>query len=213
MPTLCRPPKSDYGHAKHGWPFKLRRWPRAEFDFGFPSAFLECQYDYTEGLLTHLLHSVVFVTQSKSEAIQGQLEHLLSSYGFPGIRKLSRNPLLRPGQVLFPADVNVPLLKSWLDVCDKEHGNHGRPRQVNYLGNLRVIHCGKRCIVAAPPACRYAALSYVWGRSDKMDDSNSPETLPKVLPRTVEDAITMTSLLGYSYLWVDRYVSTPQCPL
>jgi hypothetical protein len=26
------------------------------------------------------------------------------------------------------------------------------------------------------------------------------------LPRTIEDALTMTKILGYRYLWVDRYV-------
>ena len=191
-----------YYSSGHGESFIIRRCPGADLNFGFRSAFLRCYLKRSPNVPSP---SFVVVTRSQSTVIEEHLEQLLSRCQFP--KYPLTNTVVRPGQVLYPGDVNVALLKRWIDVCDGEHGHHCRPRAINGLANLRVIHCAQKCIVAAPPACRFAALSYVWGRSDKMDDSNSPDILPNILPRTVEDAITIVLALGYDYLWVDRYVS------
>ncbi|KAH7359496.1 heterokaryon incompatibility protein-domain-containing protein [Pyrenochaeta sp. MPI-SDFR-AT-0127] len=48
------------------------------------------------------------------------------------------------------------------------------------------------------------ALSYVWGHSNGHIHSESFQ-LPAVLPRTIEDSIMTTQLLGHRYLWVDKF--------
>jgi hypothetical protein len=56
---------------------------------------------------------------------------------------------------------------------------------------------------------RYACLSYVWGTDQNFQLLQSNKASLKirfefsVLPRTIQDAVTVTRRLGYSYLWVD----------
>lgn len=71
---------------------------------------------------------------------------------------------------------------------------------------LRVIDCSLQpphcSVVLAPEPCRYIALSYVWG-SQQSEDS---------FPRVIRDAMSVTRLLGFQFLWVDKYVrATAAC--
>ena len=78
------------------------------------------------------------------------------------------------------------------------------------------------CIVRAEDleSPQYVALSYVWKKDEmKMDTGMVPvvlqrsmitrkpggecTSLPKRLPRTIKDAMKLTDLLGYRYLWCD----------
>jgi hypothetical protein len=45
-------------------------------------------------------------------------------------------------------------------------------------------------------------LSYVWGGLVVETDLKSG-LLPTMLPRTIEDSIKATLLIGYRYLWVE----------
>lgn len=66
-------------------------------------------------------------------------------------------------------------------------------------------------VVSLPGNARYLALSYVWGRSPFIQLTKSNTELLKRkgslqehrLPRTLEDAINLVSLLDERYLWVD----------
>lgn len=56
----------------------------------------------------------------------------------------------------------------------------------------------------------YLALSYCWGLDQKvkLNAGNSEtfqqkDSLPNDLPRTIQDAIRLTGLLGFTYIWVD----------
>lgn len=96
--------------------------------------------------------------------------------------------------------IDFEIIKSWMDKCRshsrcKSGANEG-PR------NLRVIDCTERAVVLAPVACEYVALSYVWGGLVPETESIS-ELLTSTLPRTIEDSIKATLLLGYQYLWVE----------
>ncbi len=53
----------------------------------------------------------------------------------------------------------------------------------------------------------WVALSYVWGHAKSSPNLKSTELgLPLgELPVTVKDAIKVTKLLKYQYLWIDRY--------
>ena len=92
-------------------------------------------------------------------------------------------------------------IKGWLDQCSKSHircrlSTQEEPR------NLRVIDCAERAIISAPVRCRNGALSYVWGGLVFNRDMKS-KLLPAKLPRTIEDSIKATLLLGYQYLWIE----------
>lgn len=56
---------------------------------------------------------------------------------------------------------------------------------------------------------RYAALSYVWGQEQPHSTKEATIELykhsidPRLIPKTILDAITVTSRLGLRYLWVD----------
>ena len=89
--------------------------------------------------------------------------------------------------------------------------------------NLRLIDVKHRCIIklSSGNVPEYVALTYVWGKDEMVEQTGlQPVTLsrceirkdttglertplPKVLPQTIEDALTLTSQLGFRYLWVD----------
>lgn len=86
------------------------------------------------------------------------------------------------------------------------------------LPDLLVIDCESERLVRAGPGCKFAALSYVWGRSREEDgqhhgdDDNDEEQFQfdlgrrsRPLPRTVRDAMHVVRELSLQYLWVDRY--------
>lgn len=119
------------------------------------------------------------------------------------------------GRILDPVKADLRLFKFWLDHCESRHGDSccslplmehlGRPT------GLLLIDVKDSCIVNAPDACPYVALSYVWGKcnSYKLTKADLPSTrqkrglLRKALPATVRDAITVTLGVGLRYLWVD----------
>lgn len=84
-----------------------------------------------------------------------------------------------------------------------------RPQPSNGLKSLKVIDCYDMSVFLAPESCQFVALSYVWGqptvKAKPIDKPQFP-TLPDILPHTVKDSIKVTKMLGYRYLWVDRYV-------
>ncbi|KAF1841302.1 HET-domain-containing protein, partial [Cucurbitaria berberidis CBS 394.84] len=122
--------------------------------------------------------------------------------------------------------VDVNLLKAWLDGCTRWHeGVCDRDiRTVDSAPlNLRLVDVRNLCVVkmSKGEVPEYVALSYMWG-SQKMKeetgmepaillrkniefDANGDEMTPlrKNLPKTIEDAINLTRMLGYRYLWND----------
>ena len=111
----------------------------------------------------------------------------------------------RPKTQYAPRRIDFELAKTWVAACKESHPACAT-RLSRELKGLRVIDCVTRNVVAAPKDCIYVALSYVWGMSGICDDTSS-YTLPEQLPLTVENSIDATLMLGYRYLWVDRYVS------
>jgi len=72
---------------------------------------------------------------------------------------------------------------------------------VTFTFNINVINCQSRRVVPAPPNRRYLCLSYVWGLSA----TSSTSAGQAEFPRTISDAIVVTLMLGYEFLWVNRY--------
>ena len=75
----------------------------------------------------------------------------------------------------------------------------------------RVIDCAWREVVPLNQDRQYLALSYVWGPSSSYPEQIDPRMacqytqLPAALPQTIEDAVEITTALGFQYLWIDRY--------
>jgi hypothetical protein len=97
--------------------------------------------------------------------------------------------------------INFDTIRGWLEECSKSHYRCRRSIQVEPC-NLKVIDCMSRAIITAPEGCRYVALSYVWGGLIFKTETNT-RALPSELPRTIEDSMKATLLLGYRYLWVE----------
>jgi hypothetical protein len=100
--------------------------------------------------------------------------------------------------------VDFRLAKRWIQDCAATHEECG-PSSRETLRDLRVLDCFSRSVISAPKGCDFVALSYVWGDPGIYETMQFLD-LPVTLPRTIEDSIEATKMLGYQYLWVDRYV-------
>ncbi|CAG8960339.1 hypothetical protein HYFRA_00012413 [Hymenoscyphus fraxineus] len=89
-----------------------------------------------------------------------------------------------------------------LKTCIEQH-RHCRLDTDTPPLRLRLIDCETSGIVSAPKDVPYAALSYIWGKSN--NGSTKDSELPTDIPLTIKDAIEVTMKLGLRYLWVDKY--------
>ncbi|KAF4417454.1 hypothetical protein FACUT_12199 [Fusarium acutatum] len=97
--------------------------------------------------------------------------------------------------------INFPLIKYWMEYCNKNHLKRCKPDEFTPPPNFRVINCREPKdiinrevpeVTTPPDNCKYAALSYVWGNiEDKF-------------PQVVKDSIKVAHELECEYLWVDR---------
>ncbi|MCJ1467589.1 hypothetical protein MMC07_006214 [Pseudocyphellaria aurata] len=78
---------------------------------------------------------------------------------------------------------------------------------------VRLIDVYQRCLVPAPAACHYIALSYVWGKVKVLQTTrsnvaalhrvNGLDKFLKDIPTTIADSIDLVAMIGERYLWVD----------
>lgn len=107
---------------------------------------------------------------------------------------------------------DLSLARHWLQYCKD---NHKRLccRRNKVTTDFHLIDCHSLKVIPAPDQVDYTALSYVWGQpSIEANPSENhgvpgPEgiPLPSSLPAVIVDAISVTTGLGFQYLWVDRY--------
>ncbi|KAH8785700.1 heterokaryon incompatibility protein-domain-containing protein [Diaporthe sp. PMI_573] len=102
------------------------------------------------------------------------------------------------------AHADLDVVTQWIQHCNRGH-THPDCNSVAALSipEFTVIDCETRTLVTWPSGVPYVTLSYVWG----MEPAEVPvdDTLPKTLPKLIEDAIMVALRLGYRYLWIDRY--------
>lgn len=108
------------------------------------------------------------------------------------------------------SSIEFSFLRDMVRYCGNEHRCCKREASsLDNVSGLKVIDVTTRTIIQAPENCEYIALSYVWGTgtygSSSRDDLKRP-------PRIIEDAMSVTSTLGYSYLWIDKYVRPLDSP-
>lgn len=113
-------------------------------------------------------------------------------------------------------------VKRWLLACSNHHGpscyqkfgaKSALRSPFSGLGTVRFIDVKKRCLVERHRFSNYITLSYVWGTatSFRLTKANriplmQPNAIMDVwdlLPKTIQDAITVAQILGQRYLWVD----------
>lgn len=102
-----------------------------------------------------------------------------------------------------PEKISMDMLKRWMTQSESE-SLYGL-EATKPVENLWFINCETREIIHAPFKAQYVALSYVWGQSTTASEDMDHGILKSNLPRTIEDAISVTRSLGQQYLWIDRY--------
>jgi hypothetical protein len=122
--------------------------------------------------------------------------------------------------------IDFAMVRRWLILCDSHHGKACRRNPVlkelkrshptKEVPDFRCIDVEQNCVAILPSGCRYAALSYVWGRrkffttlSSNIEDLEKPHSLEKPeylnkVPLTIRDAIHVMREIGMKYLWVDN---------
>ncbi|KAK0658716.1 heterokaryon incompatibility protein-domain-containing protein [Cercophora samala] len=134
-------------------------------------------------------------------------------------------------QMMAPEDNPIPLqglrvrqdaadttrLGTWIRTCEDKHPKvhrsiHAFPPEME---TLRVIDVDDGCLATVPTPCRYACLSYVWGKNASTHlhlTSETKATLESpgvfhdgtiIISQTYLDAIKVTRDIGLRYLWVD----------
>jgi hypothetical protein len=132
----------------------------------------------------------------------------LSSHGDPRVLVIQSRPssVNQTFQSLMIGGMPLEVLKHSIATCEREHSDRCSPKSPNILRNLKVFDCETCKVVLAPVDCRYVALSYVWGTKAAHTKATTSFT-PNSLPKTIADSCFVVQILGYRYLWVDRYVS------
>lgn len=123
------------------------------------------------------------------------------------------------GRVLDAYWIDHATLRCWYERCRQDHGREcDAPRYMQGLAPAKpslFVDTWTNSLVSARLGIRYIALSYVWGQVDcfqtkksmvaklKLPNSLSRKHMGEHIPRTIRDAIRITSMLGERYLWVD----------
>lgn len=112
-------------------------------------------------------------------------------------------------------------MRRWITCCDQYHKGLCRHlsdwKRVELPDSLILIDVQSNCLTVSSGTEKYVALSYVWGCLPQSLETNlenfaslqikgalASDPWNRQIPRTIRDAITLTSLLGIRYLWVDR---------
>ncbi len=103
------------------------------------------------------------------------------------------------------AAVNIDKVRTWLQLCSDEHQFYCTRTLSDKLNNIRLIDASTRTIVPySSGSCDYLTLSYVWGQViQNFPGAGRVGTILPTLPRTLEDAMTLTLQLGKRYIWID----------
>lgn len=112
-------------------------------------------------------------------------------------------------------DVNWGVIRDWLqDCCANHKGDVNKEADSTIIPQMRVFDVEEGCVVMAPPHCKYASLSYVWGKPSDQDLSARTENITnlekkgylyKNLPTaTFHDAVVAWAKIGLRYLGTDR---------
>lgn len=132
-------------------------------------------------------------------------------------------PRVRHAQESRQGLVDYGLVTSWVHICESQHGTeclgqHALDNAPPSPQTLYLIDVRTREVDAAQQGTRYIAMSYVWGEVDSQASATTSlpaasgpgkhacrQILPEVLPRTLEDALTLARNIQVDYVWIDKY--------
>lgn len=102
-----------------------------------------------------------------------------------------------------------PLLpKTWLDFCKSNHQKTACERFEPLVEGLILIDCESHRLVSTKEFdsdfLEYTTLSYVWGDLDRDTFVDKDNNLLDDTPQVIADAIYLSEVMGFRYLWVDR---------
>ncbi|OJI90237.1 hypothetical protein ASPTUDRAFT_36905 [Aspergillus tubingensis CBS 134.48] len=111
--------------------------------------------------------------------------------------------------------VDWSTVRIWLENCDRKHRGSCNNGLLNSPPHeFRLIDTERGCVVMAPPSCRYATLSYVWGSTTDENALATKSTIRMLeeegylfktpIPATIKDSIRACIELKIRYLWIDR---------
>jgi hypothetical protein len=110
------------------------------------------------------------------------------------------------------------MIQEWVDECDTQHVACFRPKTIlpsRVIDVSLALHGSDVKLyesTSAAHSAQYIALSYCWGDMDehgqytttKSNLNDNKQTIRfSTLPKTIQDAVTVTRRLGIRYLWVD----------
>lgn len=116
-----------------------------------------------------------------------------------------------------PETIDPEMIQGWMQRCMKMHGHDCIPSHLEVAPHpaatmeFMAIDVHKECLVNILPTDEYAALSYVWGQANHLttvksvlSEFKTPGAFNRTKPpRTIRDAMDLTRVLGFEYLWVD----------
>ncbi|KAF4636107.1 hypothetical protein G7Y89_g1982 [Cudoniella acicularis] len=139
---------------------------------------------------------------------------------------VSNNTADFSGRRMNPEHADLNLFANWIHRCRTSHSGKCSKSVVpdsvpQTLKELQVIDVQKMCIIDAPQACRYVALSYCWGTAVTLrhllansERLRTPGALAiATLPATIADAISLVRGVGETYLWVDALCIVQDDPI
>ncbi len=91
--------------------------------------------------------------------------------------------------------VDYRKVNNWISACKTKHGErcNSIDKSGGEIPDFTVIDCVARTLVHVQSDKEtYVALSYVWG-----SPASASASFPSNIPKTIEDAITVTKELGY----------------
>ncbi|CZR69058.1 uncharacterized protein PAC_18959 [Phialocephala subalpina] len=119
--------------------------------------------------------------------------------------------------------VDIEFLKASIRACEDMHERCMLDTKLATPDRMSIIDLHTMSIRRAPEACRYLALSYVWGKITEQWLTLKRETVKLLshknalvqacLPQTVRDAMQLCLDLGERYLWVDSLCITQDDPI
>ena len=181
---------------------------RAEFESGQPLRKLEgCTIHISSPGCT--VNSIRLTVEVRNVSENGDSRQNMQFH----IQEIADEP--GKGRIVSRDTVVTGLPKQWLDNCLESPANLTGLMQKDMQSplDLDYIDVESLCVTRVAGSCKYTALSYIWGGVQQIQyTSNTQARLERQgglaeraakLPRTVRDAMLLTSSLGLRYLWVD----------
>jgi hypothetical protein len=123
---------------------------------------------------------------------------------------LTESRLAYTGRVI-ESSLNFSPLRSWLNECERDHGNKCKTteKNVSFSGQY-LIGVKRRCLVKYGKGHRYLALSYVWGKArilralksnlTQLQEDGALDIFGHQIPIVINDAMQAVAGLGEGYL-------------